>query len=118
MLTKTDLSEIQKIITVTAKKIVREEIEAEGKNTRDELKGDLITSRMRIQQEIRDLADRIKNLEIRVNNSANNSNKGFKNLDKRFTRLFDFLDKDQLKTAKRVERIEVHLKLPPIQSQI
>lgn len=108
MLTKADLSAIDKLVT----KRIREEVEAEGKNTRDELKSDVITSRMRLDQQIRELAGRIKNLEIRVNNADKNSEKGFKKLNKRFTDLFDFLDKDQLKTAKRVEKIEKHLKLP------
>ena len=108
MLTKRDLSAIDKLVT----KRIREEVEAEGKNTRDELKSDVITSRMRLDQQIRKLADRTKNLEIRVNNADKNSEKGFKKLDKRFTDLFDFLDKDQLKTAIRVEKIEKHLKLP------
>lgn len=114
MLTKGDLSAIDKLVS----KRIRDEVEAEGKNTRDELKGDVITARMRLDRLISELADRIKNLEIRVNNSANNSNKGFRKLDKSFTHLFDFLDKDQLKTAKRVDRIEKHLKLPPLPSQL
>ena len=114
MLTKTDLRAIDKLVS----KRIREEVEAEGKNTRDELKGDVISSRIRIQQEIGDLADRIKNLEIRVNNSDIDSKKGFQKLDKRFTDLFDFLDKDQLRTSRRVERIEKHLKLPPLSSQL
>ena len=108
MLTKSDLSAIDKLVS----KRIREEVEAEGKNTRDELKSDVITSRMRLDQQIRELAGRIKNLEIRVNKADKNSEKGFKKLDKRFTDLFDFLDKDQLKTAKRVEKIEKHLKFP------
>ena len=73
MLTKVDLQSIDKLVS----KRIREEVEAEGRNTRDELKSDLITSRMRIQQEIGDLADRIKNLEIRVNNSSTDSKKGW-----------------------------------------
>ena len=114
MLTKGDLSAIDKVVA----KRVREEVEAEGKNTRDELKSDVITARMRLDQRIGELADRIKNLEISVNNSDKNSKKGFQKLDKRFTGLFDFLDKDQLKTAKRVKRIEEHLKLPSFPSQL
>ena len=110
MLTKVDLQSIDKLVS----KRIREEVEAEGRNTRDELKSDLITSRMRIQQEIGDLADRIKNLEIRVNNSSTDSKKGFQKLDKQFTDLFNFLDKDQLRTTKRVSRIEKHLNLPPL----
>lgn len=107
MLTKADIQMISEVVS----KRIREEVEAEGKNTRDDLKSDLITSRMRLQQEIRELADRIKNLEIRVNRSDENSKEGFKKLDKRFTDLFDFLDKDQLRTSKRVDRIEDHLNL-------
>ena len=110
MLTKSDLKSIDKLVS----KRIREEVEAEGRNTRDELKNDLITSRMRTELNIRDLADRIKNLEIRVNNAAIDSKKGFKKMEKQFTDLFDFLDKDQLRTTKRVARIEEHLKLQPL----
>jgi hypothetical protein len=101
MLTKTDLNAIDKII----KKRIREEVEAEGKNIRDELKTDIINSRMRIRYSIKDLADRVKNLEIRVNNFEKNTQKEFKELDKRFTELFDFLDKDQLKIQKQVDKL-------------
>ena len=104
MLTKTDLKEIRKIVRV--------EVEAEGRNIRDELKNDLITSRIRIQQEIRELGDRTKNLEVRMNIFEKNMEKAFNKLNKRFTELFDFLDKDQLRTSKRVRRIEEHLNLP------
>lgn len=110
MLTKSDLQAIDKLIT----RRIREEVEAEGRNIRDELKGDIQESRVRIQQEIRDLSDRIKNIEIRVNNFEKDSKKEFQKLNKRFTDLFDFLDKDQLRTLKRVERIEEHLNLPSI----
>lgn len=112
MLTKTDLQAIDKMFS----KRVREEIEAEGKNIRDELKSDILNSRIRIQQEIRDLADRIKNLEIRVNNLEKDTKKNFQALNKRFTELFNFLDKDQLRTSKWVERIEEHLNLEPTNS--
>lgn len=112
MLTKTDLQAIDKMFS----KRVREEIEAEGKNIKDELKSDILNSRIRIQQEIRDLADRIKNLEIRLNNSEKDTKKNFLALNKRFTELFNFLDKDQLRTSKRVERIEEHLNLEPVNS--
>lgn len=110
MLTRTDLQSIDKLVS----KRIREEIEAEGRNIRDELKSDIISSRIRIQQEIRDLADRIKNLEIRTNSLEKDIKKDFQKLNKRFTDLFDFLDKDQLKTSKRVERIEQHLNLSTI----
>lgn len=77
MLTKTDLQAIDKLVS----KRIREEIEAEGRNIRDELKSDIISSRIRIQQEIRDLADRIKNLEIRINSLGKDIKKDFQKLN-------------------------------------
>lgn len=97
MLTKTDLQLIDKLFS----KRIREEIEAEGRNTRDELKSDILSSRIRVQQEIRELADRIKNLEIRTSSLEKDIKKNFQKLNKRFTDLFDFLD------------IEEHLNLSP-----
>ena len=107
MLDKNDLQALDKLIA----KRIREEIEAEGKNTREELKSDILQSRIRIQQDIRDLTDRLKNLEIRVNNLEKETKKGFQKVNKRFTELFNFLDKDQLRITNRVERIEEHLNL-------
>lgn len=109
MLTKSDLQAIDKLIS----KRVREEIEAEGNNIKDQLRTDIINFRFRIQQEIRGLADRNKNLEIGVSNLEKNNKKEFQKLNKCFTDLFDFLDKDQLRTLKKVERIEKHLHLEP-----
>lgn len=116
MLTKTDLQAIDKLFS----KRVREEIEAEGRNIREELRSDIIETRVRIQQDIRELADRTKNLEIRTNGSekkledlGKETKQGFRKLNKRFTDLFDFLDKDLMKTAKKVKRIEEHLHIEP-----
>ena len=110
MLTKTDLKEIDKLI----KRRVREETEAEGKNTRDVLKSDILSSRVRIQHEIKDLTDRTKNLEIRLNNFEKDTKKEFQKLNKQFIDLFNFLDKDQIKTIERVKKIEKHLQLPSV----
>ena len=103
MLTKTDLKQMQKLL--------REEAEAEGRNIRNELQSDIRESRVRIQQDIRELSDRMKHLEIRVNNAEKETKKGFQKINNRLTELFDFLDKDLMKTSKRVERIEKHLGL-------
>ncbi|HEY5601417.1 MAG TPA: hypothetical protein VIK81_05035 [Patescibacteria group bacterium] len=78
MLTKNDLLAIDKLMT----KRIREEVEAEGRNVRDEVKGNLQESRIRILQDIRDLSDRIKNLEIRVNYLSKESKKEFQKLNK------------------------------------
>lgn len=110
MLTKTDIKQIE----VSVGKSVRNEVEAEGKNIRDELKSELISARFRIQEEVRELADRIKNLEIRINNLNSDTKNNFTKLDNRFTDLFDFLDKDVMKTKKRTERTEKHLRLEPL----
>lgn len=107
MLTKSDIAIMEKVV----KKVVRAEIEAEGRNIRDELRSDIIESRVRIQQEIRDLADRVKNLEVRVNTAEKNNKKEFQKLNKKLIKLFDFLDRDQIKVTKRVEKIEQNLKL-------
>lgn len=58
MLTKTDLEQI--------KKVVREEIEAEGELIKDELSNDIRTSRMEVVGEIREQDDRLKNIEIDI----------------------------------------------------
>lgn len=105
MLTKTDLKEI--------KKVVREEVEAEGKNIRDEVGDSVRESRIRVQQDIRELSDRIKNLEIRVNSMEQGMKKEFEKVRKEVKNSVNFLDKDYVKLRKRVETIEKHLNLEP-----
>ena len=56
MLTKTDLSQIRKL--------VREEVEAEGENIRTDLGGEIKLAGIRTTQELREINDRLKNLEI------------------------------------------------------
>ncbi|OGM31488.1 hypothetical protein A2630_03625 [Candidatus Woesebacteria bacterium RIFCSPHIGHO2_01_FULL_44_10] len=92
MLTKTDLSQI--------KKIVRAEVEAEGQNIRDELQGDIKMAQIRITTEIRGVKDRLKNLEIKTTK-----------IQKDLKTAVNFLDKEELKVTKRVKRIEAHLRL-------
>lgn len=77
MLTKSDLSEIRKII--------REEVENEAKATKDEVQAEIKMSRIRIQTDIEELKDRIKNLEIRVT-------KMHKELKNEIKMVVDFLD--------------------------
>ena len=96
MLTKTDLSEIRKII--------REEVENEVNALKDELQADATMSRIKIQTDIRELKDRIKNLEVRVT-------KMHKELKEEIKMVSHFLDKENMKTLKRVERLEAHLRL-------
>lgn len=55
MLTKTDLSKI--------KKVVRDEVVSESKTTNLGLRSEIKMARMQIQNELRSLTDRVKDLE-------------------------------------------------------
>ena len=95
MLTKTDLSQIRKII--------REEVETESQNIKDEIQADIKMSLVRISGELHRIQDRLKNVEIKINK-----------IEKDLKYAVNFLDKESLKIQKRVERIEKHLKLEPL----
>ena len=95
MLTKTDLSQIRKII--------REEVETESQNIKDEIQADIKMSLVRISGELHRIQDRLKNVEIKINK-----------IQKDLKYAVNFLDKESLKIQKRVERIEKHLKLEPL----
>lgn len=96
MLTKSDVTQIRNVI--------REELENEVRALKDELQADITMSRMRLQEDIGELKDRIKNLELRVT-------KMHKELKEEIKLVSLVLDKDNMKTQKRVERIEDHLGL-------
>ena len=103
MLTKTDLSQFRKII--------REEIENETKALKDELGSDITMVRMRLQGDINDLKNRIKNLEIGTTNLESKITKMHKELKSEIKLIANVLDKENLKTLKRVQKIETHLGL-------
>ena len=103
MLTKADLSEIRKI--------VREEVENETQAIKNELQGDITMSRMRVQNDINELKDRIKNIEIRLTKLDNRVAKMHKDLKNEIKMVVHYLDKENIKTLKRVEKIEDHLGL-------
>lgn len=96
MLTKNDLSQIRKV--------VREEVGNETQAVRDELQSDITMSRIEIQNEARGVKDRLKNVEIRVTKMHKDLKKGIKQVT-------NFLDKENIKTRKRVDRVEEHLGL-------
>lgn len=62
MLTKSDLLEIKKII----KEVVREEAGNETQTIKNELQADISMIRVRLQNSIDGLTDRLKNIEIRL----------------------------------------------------
>ena len=96
MLTKSDLNQIRKI--------VREEVETESKSSKEDLQGEIKLARIEIQKEIRQLAKRVKNLEIAVNK-----------IQKDVTSIISFFDQEYLELRKRVGRLEEHLRLPSLE---
>lgn len=102
MLTKQDLSQI--------KKVVRDEITLEAKDTRTSLRSEIKLSRMEIQSDLSDLTDRVKNLEIQ----SGEINKTVKKIDKKLDKTIDFFDKKHLALEKRTELIETHLNIQPL----
>jgi hypothetical protein len=99
MLTKQDLEQIRKILREETKEIVREEIGNETQSLKEELQADITMSRIRVQSDIGDLKTRIKSLEIRMT-------KMHKELKEEIKLVANFLDKENVKTVKRVEKIE------------
>ena len=96
MLTNGDLKQIRKVI--------REEVEAEVDNAKKSLKNDIVMSRIKIQNNIGELSDRMKNLEI-----------GQKSLDKKLdqiqediSEILTAVDKRQTSLEKRVLVLEEH----------
>ena len=96
MVTKSDIA--------TLRKVIREEVSNESQTIRDELGSDITTSGFHLRDEISQLTDRIKNLEIR-------STKNHNEVKKEIKQVLNFLDKDNMQTRKRVIRIEQHLGL-------
>ena len=65
MITAKDLDQLRKNIQEDTRKIVREEVENEAQAIKDELGAEITSSRMRVQKDIEELKDRVKNVEIR-----------------------------------------------------
>ena len=83
MLTKSDLSQIRKV--------VREEIETEAQNTKSELQAEMKLSRMETQSDLRAIKDRLKNLEVAITK-----------IHKKLDTIINFFDKQDMDTLKRV----------------
>lgn len=97
MLTKQDLNQI--------KKVVRDEIVSEAKNTKSSLRSEMKLSRMEIQDDLHDLTDRIINFEQQTG-------KNFKSVNKKLDKVIDYFDLKELSLEKRTRRLETHLNLP------
>jgi copper chaperone CopZ len=105
MLAKSDLQAIEKLV----RGVVREEIETESEAIREELTSEILNSRMRIQNDVDEVKNRVKNVDIKLT-------KVHKDLKKENKDILDFLDKQDVRLHKRVTRIENHLNLPPLQA--
>ena len=95
MLTKQDLKQI--------KTIVRDEVVSESETTQRRLTTEIKLTRMKIQEDLDSLKDRVKNLEILTGK-----------IDKKLDKGFNFLDKEHLDLVKRVKRVETHLNIQPL----
>lgn len=109
MLTKQDFSQI--------KKIVRGEVVSESEAIKSDLGSEIKQSRIEIQLKIRDLANRVKDVEQQSRENGKNIielKKDVKKIDKRLDEGFNFLDKEHVNLVKRVKRVETHLNIQPI----
>lgn len=110
MLTKTDLDQLEKVV----RKIVREEVEAESKNIKDDLEHEIKTANLHIRRSMQELEDRMKNLEIRMLSSENEIKglrKDVRKLQKDVSVAIDVFNVEDTSLAKRVSKIEDHLSL-------
>jgi len=108
---KSDVNQIGKLV----RKIVREEIETEIKDSTRTLENQIRLSRMQIQNDINELDDRMKNVEIRtdsVGKDVKDIKKRVRKIEKTVDIVARLYDAQDVKLAKRVTRIEHHLDLP------
>jgi len=106
MLTKNDLDQIRKV--------VRQEVKVEVKDSTSTLGSQIRLSRMQVQSDISGLDDRTKNVEIRLDDLANNAKKIQKDVSqikKTQDTMLDLLDKEQMEQRKRIVRLEEHVGL-------
>jgi peptidoglycan hydrolase CwlO-like protein len=114
MLTKTDLDQIRKVI--------RQEVKVEVKDSTQTLEGQIRLSRLQLQSDIGGLDDRIKNVEIKQDDVSNKVDKIQKDVQilktsvKRIRHdqgsMLDLLDGEQMQQRKRITRLEKHAGFP------
>lgn len=97
MLSKDDLKQIRAI--------VREEVEAEVENAKNELTNETKFSRMQVLNRIDKLEDRMKNLEVKFNKQQ----KELEDARKDIGIVISTFDQDYMKLKERVEVLEDHL---------
>ena len=102
MLTKQDLKAI--------KSVVRDEVVSEAETTKSNLRAEIKMSRIRIQEDISNLTDRVKNLEQKTDIN----NKYISQVDKKVDLVIKAFDREYLDLQKRVSRVETHLQFKPL----
>lgn len=110
-LTKSDLDQIEKAV----RKVVREEVEAEVKDSTRTLDTQIRMSKIQVQHDISELDDRMKNVEVRVDNiqkDIKTSKKDLRYISKTVDIIAKNYDEEDVKLNRRVRRIEQHLMLP------
>ena len=113
MLTKSDLDQIRKVI--------RQEVKVEVKDSTQTLESQIRLSRMQVQASIGEVDDRVKNVEIRQDDTVNKVDKIQKDIDglsKKVSKIqrtqnsmLDMLDGEQMTQRKRTLRLEQHVGL-------
>jgi len=113
MLTKNDLDQIRKVI--------RQEVKVEVKDSTQTLESQIRLSRMQVQASIGEVDDRVKNVEIRQDDTVNKVDKIQKDIDglsKKVSKIqrtqnsmLDMLDGEQMTQRKRILRLEQHVGL-------
>lgn len=107
MLTKDDFFKL--------KKIIRDEVEAGGKIVRNDLGKEIRLAESHTRQELEIVNTRLKNLENTTDNLQKDITvvkKDVKYLKKELKFQSNILDKENIKTLKRVKIIEENLKIP------
>lgn len=114
MLTKNDLDQIRKV--------VRQEVKVEVKDSTQTLDSQIRLSRMQVQANISELDDRMKNVEIRLDdvgdqvkqtqNDLTDVKKRVKKIEKTVDLIVKNYDEADVLLGRRVKKIEEHLSLP------
>lgn len=108
MLTNNDI----KLFEKSTRKIVREEITNETEDLKSRFEAEMKLSRMRIENSLHDLTDRIKNLEIKVTYLEKSNKeiiKEIKKIRKDLSTNINLSDKMEIYLDKRIKTIEKKL---------
>ncbi len=106
MLTKNDLDQIRKV--------VRQEVEVEVKDSTQTLESQIRLSRMQVQANIGALDNRTKNVEIKLDDEANQIKKiqrDVSQVKRDQSTMLRMLDEEQMQQRKRIVRLEQHVGL-------